>query len=187
VPFDGEQHVPQVLCVGTVRRLHVLQPQRLAGLLHEVHQLVHFQQRDRRVEQAADVAAHQLHQRRAAGRHRGHLAAVLHHVMRRRALGFEDAHAHVGQLAQGGLDARAYVAPLKPAQPAAQRRNGHRPDAAATNLTHQCRQARVDVLDAALALPMPLGGKIDDEPRGGQLAHLEHEHAAGLHLVALAG
>ena len=187
VPLDGEQHMPQVLGIGAIGRLHILQPQRLARLLHEVHQLVHLQQRDRRVEQAADVAAHQFHQRGTAGRHRGHLAAVLHHVGRRCALGFIDAHAHLGQLAQGGLDARPNVAPLQTAQPAAQRRDGHRPDAAGTDLAHQRRQARVDVLDAALALPVALGGEVDDEARCGQLAHLVHEHAAGLHLFALAG
>mmetsp|Transcript_43971 Transcript_43971/g.77548 ORF Transcript_43971/g.77548 Transcript_43971/m.77548 type:complete len:329 (-) Transcript_43971:1069-2055(-) len=187
VPFNGEQHMPQVLGIGPVGRLHVLQPQRLAGLLHKVHQLVHLQQRDGRVQQAADVAAHQLHQRRAARGHRGHLAAVLHHVRRRRALGFIDAHAHVGQFTQGRLDAGPNIAPLQPAQATAQRRNGHRPDATRANLAHQRRQARINVLDPALALPVPLGGKVDDEAGCGQLAHLVHEHAAGLHLFALAG
>ena len=40
VPFDHIEHVPKILCIGSVRAIKILELQRLSGLLHEVHQFV---------------------------------------------------------------------------------------------------------------------------------------------------
>ena len=67
--FDGMQHVPQVLGVWSVMTLRESQLQRLARDLHEVHELVRFQQRDERIQQAKQVAVEQPDQRRTTRCH----------------------------------------------------------------------------------------------------------------------
>ena len=70
--LDVAQHMAQVLGIRAVDPLDVSQLQRFACPLQEVHQLVDFQQRHRRVHQPAEIAAHQAHQRRASCRHPRH-------------------------------------------------------------------------------------------------------------------
>ena len=53
MPFDVAQYVAQILRIRAVGPLLEFQPQWLAGFLHEIHELVHFQQRDEGVQQAA--------------------------------------------------------------------------------------------------------------------------------------
>ena len=67
--LDGIQHVPEILGVRPVVALLEPQLQRLSCGLHEVHELVGFQQRDERVQQAEQVAVNQTDQSRSTRRH----------------------------------------------------------------------------------------------------------------------
>ena len=53
MPFDRAKHVSQITCVWTIVPFLEFQPQRLAQLLHEIHQLLDFQERNEWIEMAA--------------------------------------------------------------------------------------------------------------------------------------
>ena len=178
------QHVPQILGVRAIGGFGVFQAERLAGFLHEIHQLVDFEQRDERVHQSAEIAMHQHDQRRAPWAHVRHFARLGRH---RRAVRLEDDDMEIVDAAQRRFDARAHVGPIQPAEAAAERRDGDGADAAIADLFDQRLQAGVDILHPALAAPMPLGWEVDDELRIGQRPGLEHEHLARLHLLPRAG
>ena len=187
VPLHRVEDVPQVLGVRPVVPLGVLEPQALARDVHEVHQLVDFQQGDEGVEQTVQVAVHQPDERCPARCHLRDLLALHHPLRRRRAPWLEDDDIQVVEAAQCLLDARAHVAPFEAAEAAAERRHRDRADVALADHHREVLEPGVDILDPAVAAPMPLGREVDDVARIGELPRLEHEHAAGLDLATRAG
>ncbi len=186
MPLDRIEHMPQVLGVRTVVTLREAQSQGFAGSLHKVHELVQFEQRNERIHQAAEILLHQLDERRASGGHRRRLALCCAAGHRGFTARLEQEHLDVRQRAQRALDARLDVIPRQPPKPRAQWRQRDRADAPFLDLRDQGSETRFDILQARLASPVSLCREIDDEPRVGQLPRLEHEHAPGPHLLALA-
>ena len=95
--FDRAQDMAKVLGIGPISCLDIVEAKRFARLLHEVHQLMHLQQGDEGIEQAAEILVHQHHEGGAAGRHPWNPAGGGHILGRRRAGGLEDRHVHVGK------------------------------------------------------------------------------------------
>ena len=186
VAFDGVQHVPQVRGVRSVMTLREPQAQRLARSLHEVHELVRFQQRDERVQQAEQVAVQQPDQRGSTRCHRRDIARSVDAIVRQRAARFEDDDLDIIECAQSRLHARTHTRPVQSAQPAAERWDGDRPDPARADFPGERLQPGLDVFEPALATPVPLGREVDDVARGNHRTCLEDEHVPGSHLVALA-
>lgn len=60
MPFNGIQYVAKIFRIGAVVGRFELEAQRFPRLLQKVHELVDFQQRYGRVEQAFEVTGHQL-------------------------------------------------------------------------------------------------------------------------------
>ena len=163
------------------------EPQRLARLLHEVHQLVHFEQRDERVEKPREIAVHQPTSAARPGVIAGTFRARSLRLGAGSLVGLEHDDPHVGERLQGPLDPRSDIGPVKPAETSAERRNSNRADTRASNLRHQRLEPGLDVLDPRLAPPVALGREVDDVARIGELPGLEHKHASGLDFVLAAG
>ena len=58
MPLDSAQNVPEVLSVRPVVAFGEFQLQWLSRHLHEIHELVDFQQHHERVQQAVEIAIH---------------------------------------------------------------------------------------------------------------------------------
>ena len=186
MPFNGIQYVAKILRIGAVVGRFELQTQRFPRLLQKVHELVDFQQRYGRVEQAFEVTGHQLHERRSAGRHLGSFTLVLHLVGCGGTFGFVQQYFHLRQGRKRLFDTRPDVIPFQSTQTAAEGRNRNGLNVVAANDFNQVDQAGFDIFHAAVATPMTLGRKIDDEPRVGKLTGGVDEHSARLHLLPLA-
>ena len=91
------------------------------------------------------------------------------------------------EIPQGGHDEGPYFGPVQPAEAASQRWHGDRVNAASADLVDQRLQSCVDILDAALAAPVPFGRKVDNVFRIREKAGFEHEHPTGLHFPARTG
>jgi hypothetical protein len=187
VAFDVLEHVAKILGVRPVDRLHVLEAERLARSLEEVHELVYFQERDGRVHQRGEVPFNEGNERRAASRHVGNVGGLVRPSVRRCEPRLVHDHLDIRELRRRTLDERLHAAPRQSPKAASERRDRNRTDVPRPNLGDERLEPCFDVLDAALAAPVALRREVDDEPGPAELAGLEHEHPPRLHLVTLAG
>ena len=186
VSLKNLQDVSQIRGIRAVRRLDIAQPERLAGLLHEVEQLVRFEQRHERLGQPDQIAVHQTQQRRPAGRH-GRAPDFGERDFRRRGgMRLEHERIEVRDAGQRPMDEWLHLLPIEAAEPAAQRRQRDGANPAALDLRHQRRQPDLDVVKAAPASPVPLGRKVDDVTRH-QFVSREDEHPPRLNRAPVAG
>src|SRR5439155_16156216 len=79
------------------------------------------------------------------------------------------------------------IRPAQAAVPATQRRHRDGPDIEPPDLFNQRGQARVDVLQARIVPPVPLGRKVDDVFRMDHPPGREDLHASWLDLAGAAG
>jgi len=123
VPFHVREHLAKVLRVGPVQRLRVPQAQWLAGLLHEVHQLVDLEEGHEGVHQSDEVTFDEPDQDGSAWSHRRGVGGPDDILEHRGAIGLEEEHPHIGQRGKGLFDARANLGPIEAAQAASERRH----------------------------------------------------------------
>src|SRR5437773_158738 len=115
----------KILSVRTVRCLRKSELKWLASFLHKIHELMHFQQCDIRVEKASQIAENQLHKCGSPGCHFRHRADMGHNTCGRSPFRFVNYNANIANLCCGVLDVRSHGRPVEPSQPAAERWNGN--------------------------------------------------------------
>src|SRR5712691_9647218 len=123
MPLNRIKYMPKILSIGAVKTLCVLQAQRLATLLHEIHELVHFQQCHERVQQSTEIAVHQDDQRSTPG---AHVRDFTRLSCSRRGVRLENDRIEIADADQRCLDALADVGPIQTTKTAAERRDGDR-------------------------------------------------------------
>ena len=186
MPFYRVEDMAQVLRIRSIGCFLEGQLEGFARNLQEVHELVDLQQRDERVQQTAQVAVHQAHQRRPAWGHLRNDRATDRLLRIRRGPGFEDNHVQAVQAAQCLRNAGAYNVPVQAAEATAKGWHGHGANATGPNHMDQILQPRFNGLNPAVSPPVALGGKVDDGAGMGEGAGLEDKHGAEPHLTPLA-
>ena len=159
--------MPQILRIRTVAcPWRTSSFKRFTRILHEVHELVDFQECHEWIEQASQVLVHQDWPAcRSAS------CVILGTSLERLGLpsteplpGSNSTTSTSLQLAQCRFDAWAHVGPAQSAEVSGERRNGNRPDVEFLDHTDEIDESGVDVLDSALAAPVTLRREVDDVP-----------------------
>src|SRR3954464_2141700 len=78
------------------------------------------------------------------------------------------------------------VAPVQPAEAAAERRDRDRTEVSCADFLNQRRETGLDVLHSALVFPVPLGWEVDHVAGIGEASEVVHHHPAGLDSSPLA-
>ena len=123
----------------------VVEPEFLAGFLHEIHQLLDVDRCDRRG--VGEVPVHDADEGSPASGHFRALRPVRLLRRGRRTFGREEEDVDIGEFAERPLDQRLHVAPLKPAVPAPERGDRDASDAKLLDHPHQIRESGLNVLD----------------------------------------